>query len=94
MSDSMFCEIRIKGHLAQQWSDWLGGLAIENQPDGCARLSGSLADQAALYGVLCQVRDLGVVLVSIHCVQSQFFRDRKRARGEHDKPQPETRQSR
>jgi hypothetical protein len=71
MSDSLYFEIRVKGHLAQQWRDWLGGLAIENQPDGCALLSGPLPDQAALYGVLRQVRDLGLALVSLCCVESQ-----------------------
>jgi hypothetical protein len=75
MADSLSCEIRVKGHLAQHWCDWLGGLAIENQPDGCALLSGSLPDQAALYGVLHQMRDLGLALVSVRCVESQRRED-------------------
>jgi hypothetical protein len=69
MPGFLHCEIRVKGHLAQQWRDWLGGLAIENQPDGVALLSGSLPDQAALYGVLRQIRDLGLDLVYL-CVES------------------------
>jgi hypothetical protein len=71
MADSLSCEIRVKGHLAQHWCDWLGGLAIENQPNGEALLSGSLPDQAALYGVLRQMRDLGLALVSVRCVECQ-----------------------
>ena len=67
MNDSIFCQIRIKGHLSSQCRDWLGGLAVENQPGGETMLSGVLADQAALFGVLGRVRDLGVALVSLHC---------------------------
>ncbi len=63
----VYCQIRIKGHLSNPWSDWLGGLAIENQPHGEAVLSGTLADQAALYGVLDRLRDLGVELLSLNC---------------------------
>jgi hypothetical protein len=77
MADSLFCEIGVKGHLAQRWRDWLGGLAIENQPNGEALLSGALPDQAALYGVLYQIRDLGLALVSVRCVESQQGEDRE-----------------
>jgi hypothetical protein len=66
----MHCEIRVKGHLSSQWTDWFGGLEIKNQPGGEAVLSGSLPDQAALYGVLNRMRDLGLVLVSLNCVES------------------------
>ncbi|MBN1221473.1 MAG: hypothetical protein JXM69_21310 [Anaerolineae bacterium] len=65
----MYCEIRVKGHLSKQWSAWFGGLQIENQPDGQAVLSGPLLDQAALYGVLNRMRDLGLALVSVNCVE-------------------------
>ena len=64
----IFCQIRVKGHLSNQWVDWFSGLEIENQPDGQAVLSGPLPDQAALYGVLNRMRDLGLALVSLNCV--------------------------
>lgn len=67
MVDSILCEIRVKGHLSAQWKDWFGGLAVENQPGGEATLVGTLADQAALFGVLSRVRDLGLALVSVRC---------------------------
>lgn len=67
MVDWIVCEIRLKGHLSAQWDDWFGGLSVENQPCGETILSGVLADQAALFGVLSCVRDLGLALVSIHC---------------------------
>jgi hypothetical protein len=66
---SIKCKIRVKGHLSEQWVDWLGGLKIKNLPEGQAELSGPLPDQSALYGVLNQLRDLGVSLVSLSCVE-------------------------
>lgn len=67
--DSIFCQIQVKGHLSDQWVNWFGGLTLENRPDGLAMLSGPLPDQAALYGVLSQMRDLGLALISVNCVE-------------------------
>jgi len=67
MIKSMHCQIRVKGHLSDQWSDWFDGLKIENHPNGEAVLSGWLTDQAALYGVLSRMRDLGLALISVNC---------------------------
>ena len=69
MTDLILCQIRVKGHLSDRWSDWFGGLTIENQPNGEAVLSGPLPDQAALYGILNRIRDLGLTLVSLNCVE-------------------------
>ena len=71
MADLMLWQVRVKGHLdpADRWADWFGGLTIENQPGGEALLSGLLPDQSALYGVLNRVRDLGLILVSVNCVE-------------------------
>lgn len=71
MADLMLCQIRVKGHLSptSRWADWFGGLTIENQPDGEAVLSGPLSDQSALYGVLNRIRDLGLPLISVNCVE-------------------------
>ena len=71
MADSIFCEIRVKGHLSSQWHDWFGGLSVENLPDGQTMLSGTLPDQAALFGVLGRVRDLGLALVSVRCIEAE-----------------------
>ena len=57
--------IRVRGHLDGTWSDWFGGLAITNLAGGDALLTGELADQAALHGVLTQVRDLGLPLLAV-----------------------------
>jgi len=62
-------EIRIVGHLSQQWVDWFEGLTILLEEDGTTLLSGPVADQAALHGVLKKVRDLGMPLISVNQVQ-------------------------
>lgn len=57
--------IKIKGHLEEHWSDWLGGLEIIHDAQGYSLLSGIVFDQAALHGILGQIRNLGLTLVSI-----------------------------
>ena len=58
-------QIRVAGHLADRWSDWLGGLAMERQKDGTTVLRGAVVDQAALHGVIARIRDLGVALLAV-----------------------------
>jgi hypothetical protein len=58
-------QIRIKGHLGSQWADWFEGLAITLEDNGDTFLTGPVVDQAALYGLLKKVRDLGMPLVSV-----------------------------
>ena len=60
----MIYQIRIKGHLGSQWTDWFGGLKVTLEDDGDTLLTGPVADQAALHGLLKKVRDLGMPLVS------------------------------
>ena len=62
-------EIRLKGHLDDQWSDWFGGLTITLEEDGNTLLTGPVVDQAALHGLLKKVRDLGLSLVSVSPVE-------------------------
>ena len=58
-------EIRIKGHLGRQWTEWFGGLDITLEDNGDTLLTGAVVDQAALHGLLRKVRDLGMPLVSV-----------------------------
>jgi hypothetical protein len=69
-SQSIIYEIRIKGHLDRQWSDWFDGLNITLEEDGDTLLTGLVVDQAALHGLLKKVRDLGMPLVSVSPVES------------------------
>jgi hypothetical protein len=62
-------EIRVEGHLDREWSDWFGGLALTPEKDGTTLLSGPVADQAALHGLLKKVRDLGASLISVNQVE-------------------------
>jgi hypothetical protein len=57
--------IRVKGTLDQRWSDWFDGLSITPQPGDETLLSGPVADQAALHGLLSKVRDLGLPLLLV-----------------------------
>ena len=65
----MAYQIRIKGHLGLQWTDWFGGLAITLEDNGDTLLTGPVVDQAALHGLLRTVRDLGIPLVSVRSIQ-------------------------
>jgi len=66
----MVYQIRLKGHLGAQWTDWFEGLTITLEEDGDTLLTGPVVDQAALHGLLKKVRDLGLPLVSV--IQVQF----------------------
>ena len=62
-------QIRIRGHLSDQWTGWFEGLTITLEEDGDTLLTGPVVDQAALFGLLKKVRDLGMPLVSINCAE-------------------------
>jgi hypothetical protein len=57
--------IRVKGHLDIFWQDWFDNLSITHESDGTTLLSGPIRDQAALYGILFKMRDLGLMLLSL-----------------------------
>ena len=61
-------QIRLKGHLGSQWSSWFEGLTITLEENGETIIAGPIVDQAALYGLLKKVRDLGLTLLSVNCV--------------------------
>ena len=58
-------EIQVRGRLDTRWSHQLGGLEVLPQPEGDSLLVGPVIDQAALYGLLSRMRDLGLVLISV-----------------------------
>lgn len=59
-------EIRVKGNLPGDWSNWFEGMDIRPALDGDSILAGHLADQAALYGVLAKIRNLNLTLISVN----------------------------
>ena len=63
-------EIRIQGHLSQQWQDWFEGLIITLEEEGNTLLSGPVADQSALHGILKRIRNLGMPLLSVNSLDS------------------------
>ena len=64
-----YYEIRIMGHLDDRWADWFEGMTITLETNGETRLTGPVADQSALYGLLRKVRDLGVRLISVNRIE-------------------------
>src|SRR6266702_6121849 len=82
-------QIRIKGHLGREWTNWFGGLTIRLTDNGETLLTGPVVDQAALHGLLRKVRDLGVPLLSVSRVtpgqapdvnETHHYRSKKRRR--------------
>jgi hypothetical protein len=58
-------EIRVSGHLASRWAEWFDGMTLAPDDDGTTVISGTVADQSALHGLLRKLSDLGVPLVSV-----------------------------
>jgi hypothetical protein len=67
-SQPVVYQIRIRGHLSREWTDWFEGLTITLEDNGDTLLTGAVIDQAALHGLLKKVRDLGMPLVSVNRV--------------------------
>ena len=65
VNDPQRYAIRVNGHLDQRWAEWLADLTITHASDGTTLLAGPLTDQAALHGVLNQIRDLGLPIISV-----------------------------
>jgi hypothetical protein len=68
--------IRVKGHLSSHWSAWFDNMTISNEANGEAVLRGRLPDQAALYGVLIKIRDLGLPLLAVTTVATDEANNR------------------
>jgi hypothetical protein len=61
----MVYEICVPGLLDENWSVWFGGMKLRHDREGNTLLAGAVPDQAALYGILLQLRDLGLPLISL-----------------------------
>jgi hypothetical protein len=58
-------ELRVQGVLDAGWSAWLEGLRVSSDQAGQTTITGQVADQAALHGLLAKIRDLGLPLLSV-----------------------------
>jgi hypothetical protein len=67
--EPMHYQIRLKGHLDAQWTDWFAGLTVSLEENGDTLLTGPVADQAALHGLFKKIRDLGLPLISVLSVE-------------------------
>ena len=63
--DQRVYKIRVDGLIGDSWSPWLGGMSVRRQESGETLLTGPLADEPALHGVLSKIRDLGLPLVAV-----------------------------
>ena len=70
--------IRVAGHLAPRWAEWLAGLEMRHEPGGTTLLSGSLPDQSALFGVLTKIRDLNLTLLTVERMPTTDRREDER----------------
>jgi hypothetical protein len=70
-SPPMIYQIRVKSHLRSDWTDWFEGLSITLENTGNTLLTGPVVDQAALYGLLKKVRDLGMPLISVNPLEAR-----------------------
>ena len=61
-------EIRLLGHLDRRWAAWFDGLSLRRETDGTTVIRGQVVDQSALHGLLDKVRDIGLPLVSVTCL--------------------------
>lgn len=68
--ERIWYEIRLQGHLAPRWTAWFDEMTLTTHGDGTTLLQGPVVDQAALYGLLNKLRDIGLPLVSVHRVES------------------------
>ena len=62
-------QIRVQGHLRPEWAEWFDDMTITHEANGTTTLSGPVADQAALHGLLIKVRDLGLELIVVNRVE-------------------------
>lgn len=63
-------QIRVEGHLDHQWAGWFEGMTLTLEENGETLITGPVIDQAALFGLLKKVRDLGIPLVSVNPAKS------------------------
>ena len=68
-------EIRVQGELDRGWEEWLSGLSVTHKHSGerqrTTTLTGQVADQSALRGILCKLWDLNLTLLSVRRIEQE-----------------------
>ena len=78
----LFYQIKIRGHIDDQWSDWFEGMTIARLDSGETVLAGPVVDDASLHGLLKRVRDLGMPLISVNQVEPDHDDPKKKIKDE------------
>jgi len=65
-----YYQIRVRGYLDSHWATWFGEMSISHETDGETVLMGAVADQAALFGLLARIRDLGLTLLAVNRIEA------------------------
>jgi hypothetical protein len=70
-------EIRVKSHIDENWTEWLEGFTLTHTEHDETVLTGAVKDQAALYGLMAKLRDLGVKLIAVnfHTTEDGFLEE-------------------
>jgi hypothetical protein len=63
--------IRVRGHLDESWSAWFNGLTVTTEENAVTILTGTLLDQAALYGTIAKISNLGLQLLSVEPIATE-----------------------
>jgi hypothetical protein len=71
-------EIHIEGNISEKWAEWFGGLTITHPAPTETIIAGAVKDEAALYGLIARLRDLGLNLTSLHSEEIQADADEHR----------------
>ena len=72
-------EFRVVGHLDDHWSACFENVTIACHDNGTSTLTGPVADQAQLHGILARLRDIGATLVSLHRLDGNGTTDQRDA---------------
>jgi len=73
-------EIRVKGRIDPHWSEWLEGLQISHANQDITILTGTITDQTTLYGLISKLRDLGLALIYLQCVEAKVSKNQQSQR--------------
>jgi hypothetical protein len=73
MNEPEVYEIRVEGHLDDEWAEWFDGLSITREEDGTSVLTGPIADQSALHGLLVKIHGMALRLLSLQRIKTEVL---------------------